>query len=138
MSIPIDSLTTLNESYMLDTCTIQRDPQEESDDTWDDNVGEYVPPAGDLDEIYNGVCMVYPNTAFTERQRGDVPENVTQYWLEIPKTADPVKPDDIVTVTASLHDPRLVNKVFILDTEETDTYATSRRIRMHDRQAQPT
>ena len=138
MALNLDPIKAIVEGFMVDECTISRDPDGKTDDLWDDVVGEYVSPPDDADTVYTGPCMIYPNSAFTERSRGDVPENVTQYWLEVPREVTDLKPEDIVVCTVSANDPALVEKVFILDTEEVDTYAVSRRIRMHDRKPVPT
>lgn len=138
MPLNLDPIKRIAEGYMIDACVVSRDEEGNTDDLWDDVLGEYQPPADDLTEIYAGPCMIYPNSAFTERSRGDVPENVTQYWLEVPVEATGFMPEDIVLCTVSVNDPGLVDKVFILDTEENDTYAATRRIRMHDRKPVPT
>lgn len=138
MPLNLDPIKKIVEGYMVDRCTVVRDPEGSSDDLWNDVTGQYEPPVGDFLQVYAGPCMIYPNSAFTERQRGDVPENVTQYWLEVPIAALGFEPEDIVTCTVADNDPALVGKVFILDTEETDTYAASRRLRMHDRKPVPT
>ena len=138
MALNLDPIKAIVEGFMVDECTISRDEEANTDDLWDDVVGEYVRPPDDFDTVYEGPCMIYPNSAFTERSRGDVPENVTQYWLEVPREVVDLKPEDIVVCTVSANDPALVDKVFILDTDEADTYAVSRRIRMHDRKPVPT
>lgn len=137
MALNLDAIRTVNESFMADECIVTRDVEQERDDIWDEVSGEYVPPPVDTITVYQGKCMVYPNTGFTERIRGGSSEKVTAYWLEVPVVNTGFLANDLVKVTVSLNDPGLVGEEFFLDTEESDTYAASRRIRMHDRRSIP-
>lgn len=135
MNLP--SLTRLNEKYMKDECTVKRDPQLETDDTWNDTTGEYTPPVGDKDTVYSGKCMFYTDRMFRDNEKGGAYDNVSGYWLEIPKTVTDLKPEDEVKCTVCPGDPGMVDRVFYLDTMESETFATARRMRIHDRQRRP-
>lgn len=71
-------------------------------------------PTGDLTEapptvVYTGACLV--SVLAADRQavvnRGGEGEHRTRYQVSIPIAADPVVPDDLITVTACAADPQL-------------------------------
>lgn len=131
--LPIRSL--VESLTMNDACLITRDPEGTSDDNWDEETGTYTPPENDRDEIYDGRCTVYPFSGVVqEEDQGGQQMAVSNYWLGIPMGAEvEVHPDDLVEITAvdpEQGDPILLDKVFVIESQEFLTMASSRRFRM--------
>jgi uncharacterized protein DUF6093 len=120
---------------MNDTCLISSDPELTSDDTWDEETGTYTPPDPDRVTIYEGQCTVYPMSANTrDEEQGGEQMSATRYWLGIPMSAEvTVKPEYLVVITAvdpRQGDPELVDQMFIVEDQEFNTMAATRRFMM--------
>lgn len=116
-------------------CTITRDPDLTNDDDWDEDTGTYESPEDDRDEVYSGICTVYPMSSIgQEEERGGEEISSTKYWLGIPTSELVVtQPEDIVEITAvdpEQGDPELVGKKFSIEGQEWNTMASSRRFMM--------
>lgn len=143
MKIPLKKIRTIVEGLtMRDECLITRDPELTTDDEWDEDTGSYAPPDGDHDEIYAGPASFYPFSAITqdgERGGEDIAE--TRYWVAIPVESNVIcQPEDQITCTAVDEedgDPTLVDQVFVVDSQEFVTLASSRRFRCRRLEARP-
>lgn len=98
---------------MVDTCTITRDPDFTDDSTLNTSTG-VLTGAGTV-EVYDGPCMVAPQ----ERQQsateeGGAPQVRSRYRVTIPLSADEVVVGDVVTITASVREPLLVDQTLVV------------------------
>lgn len=115
------------ESFMLDTCSITRDPNFQYDDVLDPVTLELIPPDEDSFEVYNGKCT------FAEITKKDVEyikaEDIVQrnyYRVLIPVSETDVKPGDIFTLIAAYNDNYLLNVPMRLSEIHGGTHKTYR------------
>lgn len=115
-------------ALMVDTCVIKRVTAE----TTDPFSGTITPT---LTTVYSGVCRVQHGEAQAREEA-----NVGQAYLlmlilelQLPMTVTDLQVDDQVTVTASVHDPDLVGRVFTVRDLFHKTHAASRRLRIQER-----
>lgn len=118
---------------MNDACKITRDPELTSDDNWDEDTGQYTPPANDRNTIYEGPCTVYPRTSGnTDEESGGEELSATMYWIGIPMSAEvQTKKEDLVEITGvdpEQGDPELLDEIFVVEGQEYNTMASTRRI----------
>lgn len=123
---------------MVDACVIARDPQGSEDDTLDLTTGERT-PAG-LTTIYShdigghphptdpdgGICMFAPGTAETV-PGADTGTLLDTFVLSIPFDAPALKPGDIARITACANDADSVDKVLVIRSVHSTTFAAMRR-----------
>lgn len=113
----------LAESLMVDTCTIRR----RSGQTQDPDTGVVTPT---YTILYSGQkCRVQSRGYWG--QRTDVGQNdliLLQLEVQLPIAVTGLRVHDEITVTASVHDPDLVNRRFVLKDEMHKSHATSRRV----------
>lgn len=118
------------EATMVDRCTIGRDPQGTRDDTFDYTTGTYTPPAGDLDPIYDGICMVsLAGQAVVGQASGGAgtEEYRRAYQVSIP-AAYTARIGDTVTVTECDADADLIGKPLRVRQVQHGTFMARRRL----------
>ena len=118
-------LTAARTAQMLDACLVTRgaDLGQTPELDADGNVVE-TPP----ETVYDGRCTISDPTAAQRSQRtsNDEAGAPNERVLKVPHDAE-LRPDDLVTVTASAFSPGLVGDVFVVVGEHEKSYATSRR-----------
>jgi uncharacterized protein DUF6093 len=115
------------EALMLDACVIKRVTGTVTDQT----SGQITPTEA---TIYTGKCRV--QHALAQANAQDVGEAyllILRLELQIPMSVTDVRPEDEVTITASVHDPDLVNRVFVVRDLFHKTHATARRLQVQER-----
>lgn len=141
MKLNLSSIGNIAEDFMIDACTIRRDPQGTSDDTWDANSGTYTALVGDMDVLYDdGPCMIYMSGGNTEDTRGSVPGSMGNFVVEIPMSAafDPHELD-VIEVTA-MHpegDQTLIGKTFVVQSVSKGSYEVTIRMQASRFAARP-
>lgn len=130
--IPLTLLRGLNELFMIDHCRIWRDAQGVNDDPWDEETGTYTRPTFDSQDIYSGVCMVYPagGTAVVVPE-GGVEKTKESYWVEVPINNGFYLPGDWVEIDGvdPLGDQNMVGALMRVDAQVLDSFGTASRIR---------
>jgi hypothetical protein len=95
---------------MVDACRIVRDRPGTSDDTFDPETGDLVPPSSDDSTVYDGKCLLTELQAGDQVvERGGRDQYRRRYQLSIPIDAPAVEPGDVVAVTKSA-DPQLLDR----------------------------
>lgn len=127
---------------MRDTCRITFDEERTGDDTWDEETGTYLPPEDDEDLVYEGKCSVYPFSGVVQdSESGGEQILETRYWLGVPMSEEFTAPvESIVTITdvdPDQGDPEMIDRQFIVDDQEWQTMASSRRIKMRSLRVKP-
>lgn len=131
MKLNLSGAKRVIESLMEgDECIITRDTEGTGDDVWSSATGTYAPPPNDTTTIYSGKCIVSNSGSGSTAEYGGEYFVETTYWLTVPLEADELRSEDIVTVTASLRDPELIDKIFLIKEPLFTTFAVSRRVRM--------
>lgn len=127
MSIDLSFAKQIVAELATDTCTIQRD-QGTSDDTFDPNTGTWTKTGPTT--TYTGACMVRDSTnvAAGRGVEGAV-EGTEQRWVvKLPDLTADVAVGDLVTITASVNDPRLVGRRFVVADIGGGTFKVSRTL----------
>jgi hypothetical protein len=92
------------DNLLTDTCTIVRRTQ----GVFNESTGQYGSPTNT--SIYSGVCRVAPLSGIARRVRvGEEAVIDRAQWVFLPFSATGVKPEDIVTITAS-EDPDVIGR----------------------------
>lgn len=107
---------------MVDACTITRIGERVTDTT----TGEVTEPTSTL---YTGKCRVQQSA--TQAQREDAGEDhllLLRFEVQLPMSVTDLEVGDLVTVTASAHDPDLPGRVFRVHDLAHKTHATARRV----------
>lgn len=107
---------------MVDACTITRIGERVTDTT----TGEVTEPTSTL---YTGKCRVQQASA--QAQREDAGEDrllLLRLEVQLPMSVTDLEVGDLVTVTASAHDPDLPGRVFRVHDLAHKTHATARRV----------
>lgn len=110
------------EAGMVDACTITRIGERVTDTT----TGEVTESASTL---YTGKCRVQQASA--QAQREDAGEDrllLLRLEVQLPMSVTDLEVGDLVTVTASVHDPDLPGRVFRVHDLAHKTHATARRV----------
>jgi hypothetical protein len=116
------------EALMQDTCTIRRG----SGETTDPDTGIITPTYGDA--IYEGKCRVQQRTATASAQQpGEAYVLMLQLEVQLPMSVVGLEVGDEVTITASVHDPDLVDRAFLIRSLAHKTHATARRVQVEER-----
>lgn len=129
----IDTVTlrgrTAAEARMVDACTITRPGGE---DTFNPNTGAYTTPAGST--VYTGACEVQVSDGLNAQTTEAGGQVVTdqRVTVKVPVSVEGVTVDDVVTITASAHDPNLVDKTYRVLGGFAKTFATSRRLQVEE------
>lgn len=115
------------EGRMVDACTITRGG---GDPVFDPNTGTYTTPAGTT--VYTGKCEVQITDGLNARAAdvGGTEVTLSRLTVKIPMSVEGVQVDDIVTITASLLDPDLVDQTFRVLAGFAKTFATARRLQV--------
>lgn len=117
------------ERLMVDTCTIRRRTGEATDPV----SGEMTPT---YDPVYSGKCRVQQSTGTAQAQAQEAGEaNVllTRFEVQVPMSVTGIQADDEVLVTASVHDPDLPGREFLVRGLAHKTHAVMRRIQCEER-----
>lgn len=116
------------EALMQDTCTVRRKTSEVTDLF----SGTITPVYTD---IYTGKCRVQQRTQGQARPEdaGEAFVLMLQLELQLPMSATGLQVDDLVTITASVHDADLPGRVFYVRDLAHKTHATARRVTIQER-----
>ena len=110
------------EALMVDTCTIRRI----TGSTTDPDTGVITPT---YSTIYTGQCRVQQQAASASGQEtGEAYALILPFVLQVPISVTGVRTEDQVTITASVHDPDLVNRMLLVKDLAHKTHATARRL----------
>lgn len=109
------------EALMVDTCTIRRVAGQVTD-----------PETGVVTRtystVYSGKCKVQQQAGIARPERiAEAEVFVARLELHIPMSVIAVASDDLATITASVHDPDLVDREFHVRELAHKTLATARR-----------
>ncbi|MEU4570835.1 DUF6093 family protein [Micromonospora sp. NPDC023956] len=115
------------ETLMVDECVIRR----RTGETNDDESGVVTP---DYEQVYGGKCRIQQPTATAQEQEsGQAALLLVRFELQVPMSVVGVAADDEVQVTASVHDPDLVGRRFVVRGLAHKTHATARRMQVEER-----
>lgn len=118
--------------FMGDTCTIERDTDLTEDEVWDPETMTYS--GGDaLDEVYDGICYVSSaGMQPLEESQGGAQTQESWYFLNIPLETAEVQDGDLVTITG-VHEktnPDLLGETFVVQQDQVGTFKVKTKIRM--------
>ncbi|WP_329019286.1 DUF6093 family protein [Micromonospora rifamycinica] len=114
------------ERLMVDTCTIRRASGEGSDD--DGNV------IVTYEDLYAGKCRVQQTSAQAAQQEsGEDYLLLLRLEVHLPMSVIGLETGDEVTITASVHDPDLPGRVFLIRDLAHKSHATARRVGVTER-----
>lgn len=110
------------EARMVDACLIRAITGEST------GPGGVVTPT--FATVYSGRCEVQqPDAQARQEEAGEAYLLMSRRQLKLPvATSTGVRADQLVTITACIHDPDLVGKVFVVRDEFAKSHATSRRV----------
>jgi hypothetical protein len=114
------------EALMVDACVIKR----VSSSTTDPNTGVVTPT---YSTIYTGKCRV--QQARAQGASADVGEAalvLLRHEVQLPITVTGLQEGDQVTITASVNDADLVNRVFVVRDLGHKTHLTARRVQVSE------
>jgi hypothetical protein len=110
------------EALMVDACTVTRVGDRGTDTT----TGEVTEPTSTL---YTGQCRVQQAQAqATEETVGEDHLLLLRLEVQLPMSVTGLEVGDLITITASVHDPDLPGRVFRIHDLAYKTHATSRRV----------
>jgi hypothetical protein len=110
------------EAGMVDACTVTRVGTRVTDTT----TGEVTEPTSTL---YTGQCRVQQAQAqATEETVGEDHLLLLRLEVQLPMSVTGLEVGDLITITASVHDPDLPGRVFRIHDLAHKTHATSRRV----------
>jgi hypothetical protein len=110
------------ERLMVDACVISRD----SGTTYDPVTGY---PTPNTPEVYAGKCRIQQQAASAgQRDVGEATVLLLRLEVQLPMSVIGVQVDDVVEVTASVHDPDLPGRRFRVRELAHKTHATARRL----------
>jgi hypothetical protein len=110
------------EALMVDACTIARVGTRVTDTT----TGEVTEPTSTL---YTGQCRVQQAQAdATEETVGEDRLLLLRLEVQLPMSVTGLEVGDLITITASAHDPDLPGRVFRVHDLAHKTHATARRV----------
>lgn len=120
-SLNLEKFAKIVEKYMLDEVVISRPGAE----TVDANTLLITKATT---EVYSGEAMIAPQgtPSGTMFAGGHVTELMTEIGL--PRTSDPMLPNDLVTVVTSVNNPGMEGHVFVVINEVDSTFFTHRRL----------
>ena len=114
------------EEGMVDECVIRRRDGETT------GPGGVVTPT--YETVYEGRCrMQQPTGAAREEDSGEASLLMVRFELQVPMSVVGVQADDEVLMTASVHDPDLVGREFLVRGLFHKTHATARRLQCEER-----
>lgn len=114
------------ETLMVDECIIRR------------RTGESIGPGGvitpDYETVYQGKCrMQQPTGTAQEQESGEANLLLVRYELQLPMEAVGLEPDDEVLMVASVHDPDVVDREFLIRAVAHKSHAVMRRLQLEER-----
>lgn len=114
------------EQLMVDACVIRRVTDEST------GTGGVVTPT--YSTLYTGRCRVQQVRAkANEVDAGEAYLLMLQLEVQLPVSVTGVQAEDQITITASAHDPDLVNRVFFVRDLAHKTHPTSRRVQVQEK-----
>jgi hypothetical protein len=117
----------------VDTLQFDRDTEGASDDTFDYATGGETPPAGDTATVYSGPGKIsQAGTQGAGTSIGEQTSEQTDYVASVPISealAQDFEPKigDTVTCLASVRDPQMVGKVWVVTDPIYGTFTVSRK-----------
>lgn len=118
------------EKYMLDEVTVVRPNLDAAVVNPSTLLLENTPTA-----VYDGKAMVTASGVPYSSVLGGENTSATIFEVGIPRDADPVLPNDIVTVTESLNNPDMIGMVLYVTGEVMSTFFTHRRLQCTRRES---
>jgi hypothetical protein len=114
------------EALMVDACLIR------------EITGESTGPGGVVTPtyatVYEGKCRIQqPDAQARQEDSGQAYLLMSRRQLQLPMAVTGVRADQVVTITASVNDPDLTGRVFVVRDEAAKTHATSRRVGIEER-----
>ena len=117
------------ESFMMDTCIIERDNEHQYDDVVDPDTYEVLQPPGDREEIYQGICTIKPiGKKDLYYQQGAAPEFRKFYRVLLPISVTTVRVGDYFTILTSYNDSELEDVELYVAETEFGTHMTYRHL----------
>ena len=116
------------ESLMVDACAITRTTGE----TTDDDTGIVTPTTA---TVYTGKCRIQQSQLGADSTPSDPGEayvRLIALELQLPMSVTGIRVQDVVTVTASVHDDDLVGRQFSVLGLAHKSHATARRIQVQE------
>lgn len=114
------------ESLMVDACTIRR----KTGETTDTDTAQVTPT---YSTIYSGKCRFQQrDTGVREQNVAEQVNRMLRVELHLPMAVIGLKVADVVTCTASVRDPDLPGREFLIRDLFHKTDATARRIRLEE------
>lgn len=111
-------------ALMVDTCTVRRI----TSTTTNPDTGHVTPVYA---TVYTGACKVQARSGSgSPSTLGEAGVIIAQMELHVPMSVTGVQPDDLVTITASVHDPDLVGRTWHIRGLAHKSYLTARRLSM--------
>jgi hypothetical protein len=115
------------EALMVDACSIRRKTGETT------GAGGYVTPTYGA-PLYTGKCRVQQAAAQAQQQDpGEAYVLMLRLEVQLPMSVTGLEPEDEVTITASVHDEDLVDRVFLIRDLAHATHKTARRVQVVER-----
>jgi hypothetical protein len=115
------------EALMVDSCSIRRKTGEST------TAGGVVTPTYG-DPLYAGKCRIQQSAGQAQQQDpGEAYVLMLRLEVQLPMSVTGLEPEDVVTVTASVHDEDLVGRVFIVRDLAHATHKTARRVQVMER-----
>ena len=139
VAAPLEFARLQVESLMTDSCRITRPIDGVRDDTLNPATLQLEPPDPDATLVYEGPCGISarnPSGQSTQSLTEDAGDRewAARYTLKTPVSADVPEPGDMVTITACVRDPHLVEQVFRVIAPTFGTMRTARRTEVELRQ----
>jgi hypothetical protein len=116
------------EALMVDACTITRVTGE----TTNEDTGVVTPTTS---TVYTGQCRIQQSQLGADSTPADPGEayvRLVAFEVQLPMSVEGVRVQDVVTVTASAHDPDLVGRAFNVLGLAHKTHATARRLQVQE------
>lgn len=111
---------------MVDTCTVKY----QSGTSFNNTSGVDEPT---YTTRFTSACKVQERgVQSTEREAGGREATLVRTTIHLPISAGAVEVDDLVTITASVHDSQLVGRVFRVLAPVGKSFATARRIEVEE------
>ena len=115
------------EQGMVDACTIRRRTGESTDPDTGETTPAYLTP-------YAGKCRVQQSPAQAQQQdAGQDFMLLLRLEVQLPMSVVGLQVGDEITITASVHDPDLVGRTFLIRDLAHKTHATARRMQVTER-----
>lgn len=114
------------EALMVDACTIRRVTSQST------GAGGVVTPT--YSTLYTGKCRVQQDKAQAQQQDpGEAAVLMLRLEIQLPMSVTGLQAEDVVTITASAHDPDLVGRVFIIRDLAHASHKTARRVQVMEK-----